>query len=147
MANETQPVEKKQNYIIDIANDENGKIQIANGVVAAIIQKYVLSVEGVTRLAPQGIMDGLTSIFSRRGYDSNINIETTEDGASISLALNMKFGCDIPAVSAEIQKLLREKVPAITGYKVSKVNIMVAAIEEEIPEEPADKDVVPVQTI
>jgi len=147
MANETpQTVEKKQDYIIDILSDDMGKVQVANGVLAAIIQKNVLEIDGVMRLAPQGIMEGLTSIFSRRGYDSNISIETSEEGATISLALNLRFGCEIPAVAANVQKKLFEVIPQLTGYKVSKVNIMVAAIEDEIPAEETET-AVPVQTI
>ena len=148
MANENQPVEKKQDYVIDIISDDKGKVQIANGVIAAIIQKYVLTVDGVMRMAPQGLLDGLASIFSRRGYDKSIVIDSTEEGTVISLALNLKFGCNIPEVTSKVQALLFETIPNLTGHKVSKVNIMVAAIEEELPkEEEQEGPVVPIQTI
>lgn len=148
MANENQPVEKKQDYVIDIISDDKGKVQIANVVIAAIIQKYVLTVDGVMRMAPQGLLDGLASIFSRRGYDKNIVIDSTEEGTVITLALNLKFGCNIPEVTSKVQSLLFETIPNLTGHKVSKVNIMVAAIEEELPkEEEQEEPVVPIQTI
>ena len=148
MANENQPVEKKQDYVIDIISDDKGKVQIANGVIAAIIQKYVLTVDGVMRMAPQGLLDGLASIFSRRGYDKSIVIDSAEEGTIISLALNLKFGCNIPEVTSKVQNLLFETIPNLTGHKVSKVNIMVAAIEEELPkEEEQEEPVVPIQTI
>ena len=140
MANEIQNVEKKQEYVIDIISDDNGKVQIANGVIASIVQKYVLDIEGVMRMAPQGIIDGITSIFSRRGYDKSIIIENSENGLVLSLALNLKFGSNIPEVTAKIQKTLMETIPTMTGYKVSKVNILVTAFEEEIPEEPKEEE-------
>ena len=140
MANEIQNVEKKQEYIIDIISDDNGKVQIANGVVASIVQKYVLGIEGVMRMAPQGIIDGITSIFSRRGYDKSIIIENSDNGLILSLALNLKFGSIIPEVTSKIQKTLMETIPMMTGYKVSKVNVLVTAFEEEIPEEPKEEE-------
>ena len=39
------------------SDEENGFVQISNNVIAAIVRKYTLSVDGVIRFASQSIMD------------------------------------------------------------------------------------------
>lgn len=113
------------------SDDENGYIQISNNVIASIVRKYTLGVDGVVRFASQSIMDGLADILSRRSYERSIAIDLKEDGAEITLTLIMRFGAILPDVSQEIQKIVKEKVREFTGYDVTRVNINVAELEDD----------------
>ncbi|MGI6354383.1 MAG: Asp23/Gls24 family envelope stress response protein [Lentisphaerae bacterium] len=113
------------------SDEENGFVQISNNVIAAIVRKYTLSVDGVIRFASQSIMDGLADILSRRSYERSIVIDLKEEGAEITLTLIMRFGAVIPEVSAAVQKIVKEKVKEFTGYDVIKVNINIAELEDE----------------
>lgn len=125
------PAEMQKVSIVPIyADDENGSIQISNNVIATIVRKYTLSVEGVVRFASQSIMDGLADILSRRSYERSIAIDLQEDGAIITLTLIMQFGAIIPEVAQEVQQLVKERVKELTGYEVIKVNINVAELED-----------------
>lgn len=127
----------KENEMVAIAacSDEKGNVQISNNVVASIVRKYVLAVEGVVRTAPQGLVEGLANILGRKGVESSIGLELNEEGVVVTLALVLRFGCNVPAVAGEIKDVLFDKIPALTGYPVSKVNVNVIDLEEEEPQE------------
>ena len=126
----------KDATIVAVSNgqDDKGTIQVTNNVIAAIIKKYALTVDGVLRTAPQSLRDGFSNMLSRRSYESSINIELADEGAIITLSLILRFGVAVPEVTKNIQNILFEKIPELTGYKVSKVNVNVIDLEEE--EEP-----------
>lgn len=128
---------------INIGNgDEKGVVQISNNVVASIVRKYVLAIDGVVRPAPQSLVEGLASMLSRRGYENSINIELAEDGAIITLALILRFGTSVAEVSKEIQDVLFDKIPALAGYQVAKVNVNVVDLEEEEADSDEDATIV-----
>ena len=133
----TMPAEEKkapkENTIIavNIGNDENGTVQVTNNVIASIVKKYVMSIDGVIRTAPQSLADGLASMLSRRSYESSIAIELTDEGAVITLALVVRFGACIPEVAKAVQDILFDKIPALSGYQVAKVNVNIVDLEEE----------------
>lgn len=130
-----EAVKESEMVEITVCNDDKGCVQVSNNVVASIVRKYVLSVDGVVRTAPQGLVEGLANILGRKGYESSIGLELGENGAVITLALVLRFGCNVPTVAKEIKDLLFDKVPALTGYPVSKVNVNVVDLEEEEVEE------------
>ena len=132
------PAEEKKNpkentiIAVNVGNDDNGVIQVTNNVIASIIKKYVMNIDGVVRTAPQSLADGLASMLSRRSYESSIVIELTDEGAVITLALVVRFGACIPEVAKAVQDILFEKIPALSGYQVAKVNVNIVDLEEEI---------------
>ncbi len=132
MANEEKKAQKETTIIaVNSGNDENGAIQVTNNVIAAIVKKYIMTIDGVVRTAPQSLADGLSSMFSRKTYESSIGLELTEEGAIITLALVLRFGVSVPEVSKAVQDILFDKIPALSGYQVAKVNINVVDLEEE----------------
>ncbi len=113
------------------SDEENGFIQISNNVIAYIVRKYTLGVDGVVRFASQSIMDGLADILSRRSYERSIAIDLKEEGAEITLTLIMRFGAILPEVAVAVQQIVKEKVREFTGYDVTRVNINVAELEDD----------------
>ncbi len=132
-----EKIDKKPATIIAISDgeDEKGTVQVTNNVIAAIIKEYALNVDGVLRTAPQSLRDGFAGILSRRSYESSIAIELADEGAIITLALILRFGVSVPEVTKNIKDILFEKIPALSGYAVSKVNVNVIDLEKEEPEE------------
>ncbi len=127
----------KEATIVAVSNgqDDKGTVQVTNNVIAAIIKKYALTVDGVLRTAPQSLRDGFSNMLSRRSYESSINIELADEGAIITMSLILRFGVSVPEVTKNIQDILFEKIPALSGYNVSKVNVNVIDLEEEEPAE------------
>jgi len=131
MPEEKKPVKENSIVAINVGNDDNGTIQVTNNVIASIVKKYVMSIDGVVRTAPQSLADGLASMLSRRSYESSIAIELTDEGAVITLALVIRFGASIPEVSKAVQDILFDKIPSLSGYQVAKVNINIVDLEDE----------------
>ncbi|MFA6816297.1 MAG: Asp23/Gls24 family envelope stress response protein [Lentisphaeria bacterium] len=129
---------------IAISEDNNeGSIQISNNVIASIVRKYTLEVEGVIRFSPQGIVEGIADILSKRNYDRSICIELGDGEAEISLILILRFGVSLVDVAKKIQATIKEKVELLCGIKVSKVNVFVREVEEEHKEVEKDEEVEP----
>ena len=131
MADQVKTAKENSMVAINAGNDENGAIQVTNNVIATIVKKYIMTVDGVVRTAPQSLVDGFTSMLSRRSYESSISLELTEEGAIITLALVLRFGVSVPEVAKAVQDILMEKIPAIAGYQVSKVNVNVVDLEDD----------------
>lgn len=113
--------------------DSDGAIQISNTVLSTLVKKYTLGVEGVLRFQNQSLMDGMLDILSKRA-ERSLTIETTDNGAVITVTVVMRFGVRIPQVAHEIQKILKTQIEELTGYTVSKVNVNVSDLEE-LPKE------------
>jgi len=118
--------------------DDGGDIQISTAVIGQIVRTYVLGIDGVLRFKNQSLMDGMLDIFSKRSADRSLDIQLGDDGAVISLTLVLRFGVIIPDVAHQIQSIVREKVEALSGYRVSKVNVNIASLEAPEPVEESD---------
>jgi len=124
--------------------NEGGCIKISESVIAAVVRKYTLEVDGVIRFAPQGIGGALAGMVGKRNYESNMVVEMDDASARISVTLVMEFGVRIPDVAQMVQDVIRNKVEELTGKHVSRVNVIVQELEEASPEpaestEPAAK--------
>lgn len=127
----------------EFAIDEDngiGSIQISNNVIATIVKKYTLEIEGVTRFAPQGLVGDIADMLSKRSYDRNIAIELGDGEATITLTLVMMFGVNIVEVSQKVQAVIIDKVQSMTGIKVKKVNVFVKELEDPKPAEEKSDD-------
>ncbi len=118
-----------------------GEIQIHENVVASLVLRAVLSVDGVTRLAGSSLVDNIAEIVgSRRMQERSISIDLQPEGrVAIQVKVNMRFGAKIPEVAPVIQKKVIEVVEEATGMTVTKVNVLVQEFEEDPEREPEDE--------
>ena len=142
MADNTNQQNKSPEMVAINTNDAGkGTVQVWDKVIIEIVKKYALTVEGVARPAPQSLSDGLSNILSRKPATRSIGLELTDEGCVVTLSLILYFGVNIPSVSKAIQDVLFEKIPAISGCPVAKVNVNVVDLEEEkIDEDEAEAE-------
>jgi uncharacterized alkaline shock family protein YloU len=114
--------------------NEDGCIKISESVIATVVRKYTLEVDGVIRFAPQGIGGALAGMVGKRNYESNMVVEMDDNSARISVTLVMKFGVRIPEVAQMVQDVIRNRVEELTGKHVSRVNVIVQELEDVMPE-------------
>ena len=130
-------VEKQRELLLNPASAEQGTVQVTSNVIAQIIKKNVLQVEGVARFAPKGMAD-LVNVFSSRSYDSSIGIEFAEGAVSVTIAVLAYLGTSLPKMAQEIQEKVRAEIVAATGAEVRKVNVIVkdlVAAEDAVADE------------
>ncbi|MBR0459162.1 MAG: Asp23/Gls24 family envelope stress response protein [Victivallales bacterium] len=139
----TETTKAKEPELVAVNPNEDGSkglVQVSPTVIASIVKKYALAVDGVLRLAPQSIGAGIADVFSRRTYERSLNLAFSENGVEITLSLVVLFGVNIPALSKSIQDVVFDKVTSITGYPVAKVNVNVVDLEEEQPAEEEEEE-------
>ena len=123
-----------------VEGSEMGEVKIHENVISSLVRKAIGGVEGVSRLAGSALVDNIAEIVgSRRMQSRAIAVELGEDNkVAIEVKVNLKFGYRVPEVAEVIQKNVICLVEDTTGMIVTKVNVLVQEIEEEV--EPEDDE-------
>jgi uncharacterized alkaline shock family protein YloU len=112
---------------------DSGTVKISENVIAAVVRKYTLEVDGVVRFASGGIVGGIAGMIAKRSYESSMVIDLEEDAVSISVTLVFRFGVRIPDVAQAVQDVVRLRVEEMTGKHVNRVNVLVHDLEDATP--------------
>ncbi len=118
------------------AGEEGDAIRISDSVIAAVVRKYTLDVNGVIRFATGSIVGGIADMIGRKSRDSSVVVDHEGDTVSISVTLVVEFGVKIPEVASLVQDVIRTKVEELTGQHVQRVNVTVQDLEEKQAEQP-----------
>ena len=104
----------------------------------------IISEEAVSSIAINAAkdVDGITG-FSNRAADvvstikkgslkvmSPVRIIQEGDELDISIYINIAIGKKIQPVAEEVQRVIKEAIQNMTGKLVSKVNVIIASVEE-----------------
>ena len=95
-----------------ISDDENdtGSIRISENVVAAIVHKYVLEVDGVVRFASGSLVGNIGEFFGRPDPEKNLLVDLENESVNIGVSIVLEFGVHIPTVATHVQDVVRAKV-------------------------------------
>ena len=104
-----------------------GEVRIADDVVASIAALAALEVDGVASMAGNAT-DELLSRVGVKGTGKGAKVEVIERIVSVEMAVNLKYGYNIPAVSSRIQEKVKSAGETMTGLTVSDVNIRIAGV-------------------
>jgi len=126
---ETVP-EAYQGELLMGEENEAGVIRISENVIAAVVRKYTLEVEGVICFAGAGFVGGLTDMITRRNYEHSVTVDLDGDAVNISVTLVLEFGVRIPDVAEAVQETVRSQVEDLTGKKVTRVEVIVQDLQE-----------------
>lgn len=116
-----------------------GEIEISEDVVANIAAHCASRVPGVVELS-EGFVGGISK-FLRHGLQGQgepskgVKVDMAEKSVVIDLSIAVREGQPIPTVAADLQRAVKEKVEAMTGLQVERINIHVRYIIS--PEEAA----------
>lgn len=123
-----------------LKDDEIGVVKVSDDVVSVISSLAASEIKGIRGIA-QGNASGIGHILSKKNVSKGVKVTVGEDETTIDLDLNIEYGYKIPEVAAAVQESVKRSVEAMTGLKVSAVNIKVVGIimprEEAKPEETA----------
>ena len=104
-----------------------GEVKVADEVVAIIAGLAATEVEGVDSLG-----GNITSeIVSKLGMKNLSKGTVEESSVLVDITLNLKYGTQIPAVSAKVQDKVKSAIETMTGLSVTEVNIKVASVNVE----------------
>jgi uncharacterized alkaline shock family protein YloU len=114
------------------AGSELGIIKIHDNVLASLVGRAVLSVNGVSRLAGSAIIDNLAGIVGSHSRAIEI-VKEGDDKIKFTVKVNICFGTVIPKVATEIQRQVIEQVEKAVGIPVASVDVIVQQLDD--PEE------------
>lgn len=110
-----------------------GSLRISRDVIATITSAATKEIEGVADLAP--FTTNIKGWLIKKQTAKPILVDLNDDIAIIDIHVILKAGKKIPDVSEKIQTAVKEAVQNMTGIAVSKVNINVAGIAFDAPQE------------
>jgi uncharacterized alkaline shock family protein YloU len=104
-----------------------GEVRVADDVVAIIAGLAATEIEGVESMAGN-ITNELVSKLGMKNLSKGVKINVNEKNVEVALALNIKYGYEIPAVSKKVQEKVKSAIETMTGLEVSVVNIRIAGV-------------------
>ena len=103
--------------------EENGSINIAEDVVAAIAADAIGEIEGVGSMC-QNITEQFTGKKGLRG----VRAEVKDGEIIVDVYLMVRYGYVIPETARKVQDSVSAAVSGMTGYNVHAVNVHVGGI-------------------
>jgi uncharacterized alkaline shock family protein YloU len=107
----------------------SGELKISPEVIAAIAKVAALEQKGVDSLAaPPAVSGFIRGLFPKKMGKQAITVATSDDFATVSVSVNLKFGANITEVCGAVQGAVKDNIQTMTGMAVAKVNVLVAGI-------------------
>ena len=104
-----------------------GEVKIADEVVTVIAGLAATDVDGVASMEGN-ITNELVSKLGVKNLSKGVKVHVGEQDVVVNLALNIKYGCEIPKVSSAVQDKVKTAIETMTGLNVSEVNIKIAGV-------------------
>ena len=125
------------NNVTSLENSDMGEVKIHENVISSLARRATLEVEGVSRLSGNLLVDNLAEIVgSRRMQDRAISV-TLEDNnrVAIEVKINIIIGYRLPDVAEKVQRSIISQIESATGMTVTRVNVLIQQVEEEMDDD------------
>lgn len=111
-----------------------GGVIISEEAVSSIVTNAAKDVNGVTGFSNKP--DDVVSTIKKGSLKVMCPVRVFQDGddLDISVYINIASGIKIQPVAEEVQRVVKEAVQNMTGKLVSKVNVIIASVEDHEPE-------------
>ncbi len=120
--------ESVSGYTATMEIGTNGKVRIADDVIASIAGLAATEVEGVHAMSGN-ITNELVAAFGVKNLTKGVIIDVQGDVVSVKLAITLRYGYSIPKTTAEVQEKVKNSIENMTGLTVSCVDIKVTGME------------------
>ena len=108
-----------------------GAVKVHESVIASIVRKAAMSVEGVLRLGTSSLVDNLAEIVgSKKIQDRAITVEMNENSVSVEVRVILLYGVMIPQVASELKNAVAGEIFKLAGMKVDHVNVVIMDLED-----------------
>lgn len=107
-----------------------GKINIADDVVASIAGIATVEVNGVAKLNGN-IEKSVIGKIGKKALSKSVKIDIVEDKVIVDLSIIIEYGANVKTVSEEIQTNVKKSIETMTGLTVEMVNVVVTGIQTE----------------
>ena len=116
--------------VIDAGNKGPGEIRIASAALSSIIRRAVCSVDGVSRLAGNSLVDNIAEfVGNKKVMDRAIQITIAESSIEAVIAINIRYGFALPEIAAGVKESVVRQVQELTGLQASRVDVIIREME------------------
>ncbi len=137
-------MEENKDIIEEVTLEEDtGKVNISDEVVATIAGIAAMEIEGITGMTGGALGDLAEKLGAKKSPQRGVKVSVNPDGAVIDLYAVVKFGIRIPELAWEVQENVKNSVETMTGIDVLKVNVHIDGVsfDKEKPAKKADEKV------
>jgi uncharacterized alkaline shock family protein YloU len=120
--------------------EEYGNLKIDNEVLGSIAAIAARKVPGVHRISTS-LVGGLAQII-KKTPDAGVKVIVGENEVSFELRVIIDYGENIPEVTYQIQKTIKEEVEKMSGLKVASVDVVIHGVNmsrKDVREEEAEE--------
>ena len=105
-----------------------GEVMIADDVIATIAGLATTEVEGVS--AMQGnVTNELVGKLGMKNLTKGIRIKVDENGVSVDLSVQMRYGYSIPKTCKAIQERVKSAIENMVGLTVEVINVHIVGVD------------------
>lgn len=120
---------EKGNYTI-YDSEKIGEVRIADDVVAVIAGIATMEIEGIASMAGN-ITKDIIAKLGMKNLSKGVKVEVIDGLVTVYLAVNIKYGYNVPETSALVQEKVKSSIENMTGLKVVGVHISIAGVTTE----------------
>ncbi|MCD7882292.1 MAG: Asp23/Gls24 family envelope stress response protein [Lachnospiraceae bacterium] len=122
-------MENAEVHTYKLENDEQfGEVRIADEVVAIIAGLAASEVEGVASMAGNVTRD-LINKLSFKSLSKGVRITVEDRTVKVALAINIRYGYNVPTTCAQIQEKVKTAIETMTGLDVAEVNVKIVNVQ------------------
>jgi uncharacterized alkaline shock family protein YloU len=108
---------------------ENGKIDVADQVIAVIAGSAALDCYGLVGMASRkGLKDGIAELLGRENLSRGVEVSREGDILHLDLYVIVSYGTKISEVAHNIQSKVKYVLEEVVGLKVDLVNVYVQGV-------------------
>ncbi|SHI46769.1 Asp23/Gls24 family envelope stress response protein [Pseudobutyrivibrio xylanivorans] len=117
---------ENKNFVINVNGD--GGVNISEEVIGIIAGLGAVEVEGVESLAGNLTADNISKAGQGKLAKAVRVVDADPGKIVVRMAINMKYGYEIPKVSGMVQEKVKQAVETMTGLVVTAVDIRIATV-------------------
>ena len=117
---------ENKNFVINVNGD--GGVNISEEVIGIIAGLGAVEVEGVQSLAGNLTAENISKAGQGKLAKAVRVVDADPGKIIVRMAINMKYGYEIPKVSGMVQEKVKQAVETMTGLEVTSVDIKVATV-------------------
>lgn len=108
---------------------ENGKIDVADQVIAVIAGSAALDCYGLVGMASRkGLKDGIAELLGRENLSRGVEVRREGEIVHLDLYVIVSYGTKISEVAHNIQSKVKYVLDEVVGLQVDDVNIFVQGV-------------------
>ncbi|MFP4022143.1 MAG: Asp23/Gls24 family envelope stress response protein [Halanaerobium sp.] len=123
--------------MVETNKSELGGMNIASEVLGIVAGIAATEIDGVAAMSG-GLVRGIAEMLGRKNLSKGVKLEETDEGVIVDLNLIVEFEVNIPEVTKEVQRNVKNSLEKMTGVDVVAVNVNVLGID--IPELVSDEE-------